>query len=81
MAGERPGGPHAGRVALVTGGGQGLGRAIALRLAREGARVAIAQRSPEPLERTTADIRAAGGEALAVRTERDSVHHLALADE
>ena len=58
-----------GRVAIVTGGGQGLGRAIALRLARDGASVAIAQRSPEPLERTAAEIRAAGGEAIAVPTD------------
>jgi NAD(P)-dependent dehydrogenase (short-subunit alcohol dehydrogenase family) len=58
-----------GRVALVTGGGQGLGRAIARRLACEGARVAIAQRNPEPLERTAADIRAAGGEVIAVPTD------------
>ena len=58
-----------GRVAIVTGGGQGLGRAIALRLARDGARVAIAQRSPEPLERTAREIEAAGGTALAVPTD------------
>jgi len=58
-----------GRVALVTGGGQGLGRAIARRLARDGARVAITQRSQEPLDRTAADIEAAGGEALAVSAD------------
>ena len=49
--------------------GQGLGRAIALRLALDGARVAIAQRDPAPLERTAAEIRARGGEALAVPTD------------
>lgn len=61
--------PQSGRVALVTGGGQGIGRAIALRLARDGARVAVAQRTQGPLERTIAAIIAAGGAALAVPTD------------
>lgn len=55
-----------GRVALVTGGGTGIGRATALLLAERGADVAIAGRRAEPLEKTTADIRALGVKALAV---------------
>ena len=56
-----------GRVALVTGGGTGIGRAAALRLAAEGAAVAVSGRRPEPLAETVAVVEAAGGRALAVR--------------
>jgi NAD(P)-dependent dehydrogenase (short-subunit alcohol dehydrogenase family) len=55
-----------GKTTLITGGGTGLGRAMALRLSGLGARVALAGRRPEPLETTAREIRAAGGEAAAV---------------
>ena len=55
-----------GRVAAVSGGGGGMGRAFALDLAFRGAKVAICGRRPEPIAETVAMIEAAGGEALAV---------------
>jgi 3-oxoacyl-[acyl-carrier protein] reductase len=58
-----------GKVAIVTGAGQGIGRAYALRLAREGARVAVAEVQAAKGEETAAAIRAAGGEALAIPTD------------
>ncbi len=54
-----------GKIAIVTGGSQGLGRAAAARLAREGARVAICARGKDALEQVAGEIRAAGGEVLA----------------
>lgn len=54
-----------GRIAVVTGAGQGNGEAIAKGLAREGAAVAVTDISPEGAERTAAAIRAAGGSAQA----------------
>jgi 3-oxoacyl-[acyl-carrier protein] reductase len=58
-----------GKVAIVTGAGQGIGRAYALRLAQEGARVAVAEVQAAKGEETAAAIRAAGGEALALSTD------------
>jgi len=54
-----------GRVAFVTGASQGIGRACALRLAREGAAVAAAARNQEKLNELVAEITAAGGKAVA----------------
>jgi len=57
---------NAGRTAIVTGGGTGIGRATARELARTGARVAICGRRPEPIEETRAELEAAGREVLAM---------------
>ncbi len=54
-----------GRVAFITGGSRGIGRAIALLLARHGATVAVASRKLEGCEAVAAEIRAAGGTASA----------------
>src|SRR4051812_4646451 len=57
---------NAGRVALVTGGGTGIGRATALELASTGAGVVVCGRRAEPLEATRDAVEAAGGSCLAV---------------
>jgi ketoreductase len=51
---------------LVTGGGRGIGRAIALALADRGTTVAVASRTAAEIDRTAAEIRERGGEALAL---------------
>jgi NAD(P)-dependent dehydrogenase (short-subunit alcohol dehydrogenase family) len=56
----------AGKSALVTGGASGIGRAAALAMAREGARVAISDLTEEGATTTVALINAAGGQAIAI---------------
>ncbi len=55
-----------GKVALVTGAGSGIGKAAALKLARQGAAVVVMSRTAEEIEQTAAEIKKAGGKALAV---------------
>src|SRR5690606_21809371 len=52
------------KVAVVTGSGRGIGRAVAQLLAQHGAKVVINDLDPAPAEETAAAIRAAGGECL-----------------
>ena len=59
----------AGKIAVVTGGGTGIGQAIAVALAREGAQVAVAGRRKDRLELTLRLIRQAGSEALAMECD------------
>ena len=59
----------AGKVALITGGGTGIGRAIALAFAREGASVAVAGRRLEKLREVIAEIQRQGGAGLAMECD------------
>lgn len=65
-----------GRVVMITGAGQGIGRTYAHEFARAGARVAIAELNPDNAERVAREITAEGGRAIAVPTDvgsQDSV--------
>ena len=58
------------KIAIVTGAGQGVGRGIALALAAEGARIAVAGRTLSKCETVAGEIEAAGGEAIAEAAAR-----------
>src|SRR5712671_2887392 len=59
----RSGGSFVGKTIIVTGGSRGIGRAIALRLAREGGKLVLAARDREALAKVVAEIKAGGGSA------------------
>src|SRR5512143_1501395 len=58
-----------GKVALVTGGGSGIGKASAVALAKEGFAVVVAGRRPEPLQAVVSEIEGLQGRALGVPTD------------
>src|SRR3990172_7362893 len=66
-----------GKVAAVTGGSEGIGRAAALRLAELGAKVAICARRAEVLEKTAGDIRKLGAEVLSMTADATSAGDMA----
>src|SRR2546426_9198189 len=59
----------AGKIAIVTGSSSGIGKAIALTFGKEGAAVVIAARRKDLCEKTVAQIRKEGGDAMAIQTD------------
>ena len=68
---------NAGKIAIVTGGGTGIGRATVLELARTGARIAVCGRRPEPLEAVRAELEAGGHDVLAAACDVREPDHVA----
>ena len=58
-----------GKVAIITGGGQGIGRVIANTLAKEGTKIVIADINTDPADKVVKEISEFGGQALAVKTD------------
>ena len=58
-----------GKVAIITGGSSGIGKASAILFAKEGARVLVSSRTTEKLQETVQTIKAAGGEASFTKTD------------
>ena len=69
-------GQFAGKVALVTGGGSGIGRGAAIDLAQKGAKVAVLSRKQDRIDEVCAAIAAAGGEALGISADVTSQEQL-----
>ena len=68
-----------GKVAIITGGGKGMGKAMGIRLAGKGAKIVIAARDQSAMDQVVSEIKSKGGSAIAVKTDvsvRDSVHNM-----
>ncbi len=65
-----------GRVAIITGAGRGIGRAIAVAYAREGAKVCVASRTMSTVDQVVSIIRQEGGEAIGVRCDVGSAEDI-----
>jgi len=64
------------KAAIVTGAGQGIGRAIALAMAREGAKICVADLNPETANKVAAEIKGMGGKAIAVQVDITSLEQV-----